>query len=175
MRRFLRPGHDPVRERLKRDLFQFNKVWSFPSRQIYPEPLHPAKGGINSLSVGGKVKFRRGGGLFSFSVLSFSPLMCLSSFLPAPGHVLNSVCPFLRGRILWCCWVALAERTDLHSSFFILWVVCHLFCCVLGLFLLQVVLVYFHKLFSKDTHKPRLKPEFFFPKYTLDLQVYPCF
>ncbi|XP_074870514.1 LLGL scribble cell polarity complex component 2 isoform X2 [Carettochelys insculpta] len=25
MRRFLRPGHDPVRERLKRDLFQFNK------------------------------------------------------------------------------------------------------------------------------------------------------
>ncbi|XP_030780031.1 lethal(2) giant larvae protein homolog 2 isoform X2 [Rhinopithecus roxellana] len=26
MRRFLRPGHDPVRERLKRDLFQFNKT-----------------------------------------------------------------------------------------------------------------------------------------------------
>lgn len=26
MRRFLRPGHDPARERLKRDLFQFNKV-----------------------------------------------------------------------------------------------------------------------------------------------------
>lgn len=26
MRRFLRPGHDPVRERLKRELFQFNKV-----------------------------------------------------------------------------------------------------------------------------------------------------
>ncbi|XP_052543793.1 LLGL scribble cell polarity complex component 2 isoform X3 [Tympanuchus pallidicinctus] len=25
MRRFLRPGHDPVRERLKRELFQFNK------------------------------------------------------------------------------------------------------------------------------------------------------
>ncbi|XP_015418774.1 PREDICTED: lethal(2) giant larvae protein homolog 2 isoform X9 [Myotis davidii] len=25
MRRFLRPGHDPARERLKRDLFQFNK------------------------------------------------------------------------------------------------------------------------------------------------------
>uniref|UniRef100_A0A8C6RVJ0 LLGL2 scribble cell polarity complex component n=1 Tax=Nannospalax galili TaxID=1026970 RepID=A0A8C6RVJ0_NANGA len=29
MRRFLRTGHDPARERLKRDLFQFNKV-SFP-------------------------------------------------------------------------------------------------------------------------------------------------
>lgn len=26
MRRFLRTGHDPARERLKRDLFQFNKV-----------------------------------------------------------------------------------------------------------------------------------------------------
>ncbi|XP_042521369.1 LLGL scribble cell polarity complex component 2 isoform X3 [Dipodomys spectabilis] len=26
MRRFLRPGHDPARERLKRDLFQFNKT-----------------------------------------------------------------------------------------------------------------------------------------------------
>ncbi|CAI5766029.1 LLGL scribble cell polarity complex component 2 isoform X4 [Podarcis lilfordi] len=26
MRRFLRPGHDPIRERLKRDLFQFNKT-----------------------------------------------------------------------------------------------------------------------------------------------------
>lgn len=26
MRRFLRSGHDPARERLKRDLFQFNKV-----------------------------------------------------------------------------------------------------------------------------------------------------
>lgn len=26
MRRFLRPGHDPVRERLKRELFQFNKT-----------------------------------------------------------------------------------------------------------------------------------------------------
>lgn len=26
MRRFLRPGHDLARERLKRDLFQFNKV-----------------------------------------------------------------------------------------------------------------------------------------------------
>lgn len=74
MRRFLRPGHDPVRERLKRDLFQFNKVWGFPqtSRQIYPEPLHPAKGGINYLSVGGKVKFRRGG-LFSFQFCPFLP------------------------------------------------------------------------------------------------------
>lgn len=26
MRRFLRSGHDPAREILKRDLFQFNKV-----------------------------------------------------------------------------------------------------------------------------------------------------
>ncbi|OXB76961.1 UNVERIFIED_CONTAM: hypothetical protein H355_014783, partial [Colinus virginianus] len=30
MRRFLRPGHDPVRERLKRELFHFNKVQCYP-------------------------------------------------------------------------------------------------------------------------------------------------
>lgn len=30
MRRFLRSGHDPARERLKRDLFQFNKVRGSP-------------------------------------------------------------------------------------------------------------------------------------------------
>lgn len=87
MRRFLRTGHDPVRERLKRDLFQFNKVQCFPqasrhmcARQIYPEPLHSVKGRKNYLSVGGKVKIMRGG-LFSFSMLSFFSPMCLTSCL----------------------------------------------------------------------------------------------
>lgn len=35
MRRFLRPGHDPVREKLKRDLFQFHKVcWGARDGQV---------------------------------------------------------------------------------------------------------------------------------------------
>ncbi|KAJ7316024.1 hypothetical protein JRQ81_002186 [Phrynocephalus forsythii] len=45
MRRFLRPGHDPVRERLKRDLFQFNKTVEHgfphqPSALDYSSFLH---------------------------------------------------------------------------------------------------------------------------------------
>nr|XP_033817041.1 LLGL scribble cell polarity complex component 2 isoform X1 [Geotrypetes seraphini]XP_033817042.1 LLGL scribble cell polarity complex component 2 isoform X1 [Geotrypetes seraphini]XP_033817043.1 LLGL scribble cell polarity complex component 2 isoform X1 [Geotrypetes seraphini] len=45
MRRFLRPGHDPVRERLKRDLFQFNKTVEHgfphqPSALGYSPSLH---------------------------------------------------------------------------------------------------------------------------------------
>lgn len=44
------------------------------------------------LSVGGKVKFRRGG-LFSCSVLSFFSLMCLTSFLSAREHGLHSGFP----------------------------------------------------------------------------------
>ncbi|XP_059588107.1 LLGL scribble cell polarity complex component 2 isoform X1 [Alligator mississippiensis] len=45
MRRFLRSGHDPVRERLKRDLFQFNKTVEHgfphqPSALGYSSSLH---------------------------------------------------------------------------------------------------------------------------------------
>ncbi|XP_067403662.1 LLGL scribble cell polarity complex component 2 isoform X2 [Emydura macquarii macquarii] len=45
MRRFLRPGYDPVRERLKRDLFQFNKTVEHgfphqPSALGYSPSLH---------------------------------------------------------------------------------------------------------------------------------------
>lgn len=77
-----------MRERLKRDLFQFNKVRCFPqnsrhmcARQMDPEPLQSVKGRKKYSSVGGKVKFRRGG-LFSFSVLSLFPSpMCLTGFL----------------------------------------------------------------------------------------------
>uniref|UniRef100_A0A8D2B1B9 LLGL scribble cell polarity complex component 2 n=1 Tax=Sciurus vulgaris TaxID=55149 RepID=A0A8D2B1B9_SCIVU len=55
MRRFLRPGHDPARERLKRDLFQFNKTveHGFPHQPSagYSPSLHILAIGTRSGAV----------------------------------------------------------------------------------------------------------------------------